>query len=283
MGHDYDGEQLMMPWPEYEKIQNACGLGKFSKGYSTAIQISDEDARNRDIATLFEILRQDMASWVQSQPDPIQAQLIIWVNEMKDRWYTADGESFTPGSAANLNQRNNPNKAFSAVCWPGSPIMAALGLSTDNECDFLDVDKIKKLVSKALESGNAFKTFADMLWKQPAPGKLTPHEISKGVRVYDCPHCIEALFNGLIKEFRAAKFRGERAVIGELISALNINKYKGAGKSYDNLEPHEIEAMRNADTKLLEDWAKIDAEDEYQLAYHELAIDILKERERERA
>lgn len=283
MGHDYDGEQLLMPWPEYEKIQNACGLGKFSKGYSTAIQISDEDARNRDIATLFEILRQDMASWVQSQPDPIQAQLIIWVNEMKDRWYTTEGESFTPGSAANLNQRNNPNKAFSAVCWPGSPIMAALGLSTDNECDFLDVDKIKKLVSKALESGNAFKAFADMLWKQPAPGKLTPHEISKGVRVYDCPHCIEALFNGLIKEFRAAKFRGERAVIGELISALNINKYKGAGKSYDNLEPHEIEAMRNADTKLLEDWAKIDAEDEYQLAYHELAIDILKERERERA
>ena len=119
------------------------------------------------------------------------------------------------------NDSGNPNHAFRAVCWNGSPILLALGIKEETDCTFLTNEKTEVIVNKALASANPHQWLADAIYGSNKHELVVTDENGESIPGWDCKHCCDQLQTGLVVAIRKQKKRKEHRFVGNAIKHLN--------------------------------------------------------------
>jgi hypothetical protein len=223
-------ERPAMSWFQYMDCRAAAGITEFSEAMKKALAQdssdpdgSDNSDRFSEINAAYELLRQRMQQY--SEMEGLQGLVDIWCMETTPMYrytyagesqYTTDREEIPEG--AKWARVNNPNHAINAVCWPGSPVLKLLGIEGEDVCGFLTADRLKKVIETVTVQDDAFKALAGLIWQTD---RESVHQKVTRIPVWDCQHCKDTLQTALVRYFRAAKRRTEKAFLGRIVGELN--------------------------------------------------------------
>ena len=107
------------------------------------------------------------------------------------------------------------------MAWPGSPVLALLGIEIEEACDFLDAERVRAILGhidgwvRDGRHSTPFSGLAEVLFV----GKK--HTESKGVPLSECKECTRRLEYALVARERKKRERSDRAIIGRITSVLN--------------------------------------------------------------
>ena len=229
-----------MEWTEYMKVRQLAGISEFSENMQAAMKMEHDQESGSDkdrysaIDNAYMVLQSRLKEYVDGNPElgmePAghQGLVDIWCMETtttfrvnassgEAAWYTHDLAEIPKG--AKYVRVNNPNHAINAICWPGSPIMALLGITSEDHCTFLTPKRLKNVVDQVMEAPNVFTKLASFIWAQTT--KPAAHELATGIPGHACQHCKDLLQTEVVRKLRSAKRRTEKAFLGKLIAELN--------------------------------------------------------------
>ena len=94
-------------------------------------------------------------------------------------------------------------RAFRVICWPGSPVLKALGMDVPEPCKFMNDNRVKatvryvnKELTRRLADGEAV-TFAGVMYDTMSQAHVHEHET--GVKLTECITCMSVI-NGIVGE-----------------------------------------------------------------------------------
>jgi len=121
--------------------------------------------------------------------------LTIWVTELASIEHARDEETYDHNKA-----KSKYNRAFRAVCFPGSPVLERLGVEMETPCDYLAGPKLEALFGELIEAvsnGEEENIFwAVTTWDDEDHEKVT------GIPVAECKHCKDLLVSRAVNYTR---------------------------------------------------------------------------------
>lgn len=213
---------------ELYKLRDRAGFNSFGRAMRTTISGAYEgEEKRKRVDAAYGRLIQGLNKL------SIDELLMIWVSEL----------SFT--NKPNLKkkekqqQTSRVNRAFRAICWPGSPILKALGMDVPEPCKFMSDDAakathryVKKQLNSRIANGEAV-TFAGVMYDCMHEAKK--HERVTGVKLTECITCMSVI-NGIVGDELCEDKKGadEYEIIVTPITHINsalkrdwINKGRG--------------------------------------------------------
>lgn len=92
--------------------------------------------------------------------------------------------------------------AMRAVCWEGSPILVALGITDPMGCDFLTHEKRVVATNKCLESDHPTKRMLEMALLGTKHQEAKKDEDGEGIPIWKCPECMQRLQMDVVNGIR---------------------------------------------------------------------------------
>lgn len=236
---------IQTTWPEYMKgLRVKSGLRTFGQTMQKIMSNNYTEAdRQQRIDTATILLHSNLGKLTVEELE------LIWRMELTDMFVHVDPNnhrnrtwSIVPPEHANTPEEkakvrvNNPNHAFRAIAWHGSPIMVLLGINAAQECDFLkrnmqmeyegrtyDGTRLEVLVSIAMLDANPQAKMTSMIFNSHLHG--TEMKDSSGAPIHgrDCQHCITTLHNTLVQSLRSSRASVEHEFIKKMCKNLNHN------------------------------------------------------------
>jgi len=237
----------VMGWAEYRQVRTLAGITEYSDMMRKAMNMdshnddgTDNSAKFAAIDRAYELLHLRMEEYAGFAG--IQGLVNIWWMETTPhwRWENDDGASgFTDDindpvlqTCDTMYKVNNPNHAINAVTWTGSPVMRAIGIETDGDCDYLSIDVINKVAKMALTKDDAFEWLSKKIWANEAgmADHIRTHTRIKGKPMHDCAHCRDRLQTSVVRSIRKARRHSEKVFLGKICGVLNkAGKYSRPG------------------------------------------------------
>ena len=140
----------------------------------------------------------------------------VWVHELTPTFKV--GSSFVRGAGDGGSQVNSPNQAFSAIIWPGSPIMAMLGIENEEPCQFTSISTAKQVATDAVNHPEPSKLVADWIHDL---ARNKAHFDASGIPLHQCPSCTDALRLAYLSKWRLLKGDAAKKWVGSLVGRLN--------------------------------------------------------------
>ena len=169
--------------PEYNELLRLSGLPKFGKAVSKIMRENLEpDVRNQKVTAEHEMLCIKLRSL------SLEQLLLIWKTEH-------EFAKLEP-----QKKDSHINRAFRAVIFEGSPVLAELDIDMDVGCSYLTANRLETIfeaLQKQVKDGEKRTIFHAVVdWADTD----TDHKAVTGVEACECEHCKETL------EYRAVSF-----------------------------------------------------------------------------
>lgn len=235
---------LHSSWAEYKaqlrsmKSPYGMSVEAFGKAFRAVYKISDEDSRKVHI----EGIQAELNSWFRSLS--AEQLLSIWYWELTPTWsmkQAGGAPRFVHAQVEGCPKVNRENYAFRAASFPGSPILALLGVDDSKGCGFLLKDERGVKFSQwFLKQEEPFKTLSRKVFANTTHGDEIKGENGERVEFHQCPHCMETIQTLTVRGWREARAMGEMALLRELTHSLNeVERPNPMFKS----EPHISDEM----------------------------------------
>lgn len=266
--HGHSVTPTLMDWSEYQQVRSLAGITEYSKAMQRAMSMesynedgTDNSSKFAEIDRAYELLRARLKEFAEMQG--IQGLVDIWWMETTPHWrwetrdggsgYTSNPEDYNLKNAYASYKVNNPNHAINAVAWAGSPVLHALGITTESECAYLSAAALKKIADAAVKRDDAFEWLSSKIWadESKVPEGVRTHMRVTGKPMYECPHCREQLQTAVVRGIRRTRRHETKAFLGKLCYALNsAGKYsKNGGAKEMGIDVRDILNMSQDELK----------------------------------
>lgn len=154
----------------------------------------------------------------------------ITIQDLVDCWLM---ETRYQRTKENPDLDGNTNYAFQAVVWPGSPIMALLGIKPVERCQFLTPEREKRILETVLNPSSEdikthglqhmdkFQRLTSLMLNSQLHGRVCHDAAGKPIPGWDCPDCVDRLRIGLVRGIRTNAKASEHQYFKGLIETLN--------------------------------------------------------------
>lgn len=208
-------------WEEYsEVLRKKAGISAYAAEFrKMLLSEKDEGAKFAKIEMLGNMLHAEMAKLT---PNELNT---IWYWEMTTVYSKAQYRAkptYHLEYVENSVQVNRINYAVRACTFPGSPILSLLGMEDVQGCSFMiDEGRAQKAIEFILKSSTPFSTMVNSIYHAAGHGRVKKDEDDQPIQLWQCKCCVDHLVASFLKTWRSQKVVGERANIGELVTALN--------------------------------------------------------------
>lgn len=216
---------LDLDWHTYNRtIRANSGFRTFGKKFYEIVNNPDMDQGEKDtlISSLYYELETKLKQLTFQELECIFRMELtdtyehIEINGEKERKFYSNEKSAV--------RVNNPNNAFRAISWEGSPVLEYLGIKSNDQCKFLMGENAKRIpiiINKAFTSEKPFHTLIEMINASTLHEKEVIDENGNPVKGCECHTCTTTLYDNLVQKIRNSKTAVEFQLIRDLCKTLN--------------------------------------------------------------
>lgn len=213
-------------WEAYKELQERCGIVAFGREFKRLkAQNLGEEVEQLKVSELLNNLHYGFRS---STADEL---LTIWYWEMTDVWSSGNSEgapTYSEKPVEGWTKVNRPNYAFRAATFPGSPILAALGIEEGRACGFIREGGLhEKVAAWALVQAKPWDALAQKMWANTTHGQARKDEQGNPVPFHQCKQCAEDLRTTTVRMWRKRTSTEIEGVLKALVHALNARQVVG--------------------------------------------------------
>ena len=199
---------------EYAPIRKAAGLEAFGKSMKSAMGLHEETERIAALDRCFRDLHGVLAT------RPIEDLLAIWEWENTPVWKLRDGSFVTEDPKDGSFSVTKANNAYRAVAFPGSPILALLGIEDAQLCSWANSHK-EAVARWALNRQTPWKDLSEWFFKDLKHGDAVKTPEKHRIELSACQDCTNQLGAWVLKVFRANKRQEAGEELKNLIQSVN--------------------------------------------------------------
>lgn len=218
-------QPMYSSWAEYRaclrgvKSEYGLSIEQFGRAFRSTYKTEDEDSRKVRISGI----QAELNNWFRSLS--VAELLSIWYWELTPTWSLKQHGSaprFFHEAIEGCPKVNRENYAFRAASFPGSPILALLGVDDSKGCPFLLKDERGiKFSQWFLRQEQPFQTLSRKMFANVTHGDEIKDENGQRVEFHQCPHCMETIQTLTIRGWRESKAMPEMVLLRELTRDLN--------------------------------------------------------------
>lgn len=224
-GRGVQASRLFGSWAEYKAqlrgLKHPAGLSidEHGRAFRSCYRMEDENIKQERISSI----QAELNNWFRTL-SPAQL-LEIWYWELTPTWSVkTNGQAprFIHNSIEGAPKVNRENYAFRAATFPGSPILALLGVDDSKGCPFLEKNnRGATFAAWFLKQEQPFQTLSRKMFANVTHGDEIKDDNGERIEFHRCPHCMETLQTLTVRGWREQRAMGEMALLRELTSSLN--------------------------------------------------------------
>ena len=217
---------LAKDWQEYEAIRKNIGLTEAGKAWSKLKAEPEDDEEESDKKERMEQIQNDLECWLRIAS--LDELLTSWYWELTPTWRNPNRRQET----SNIEQDdwwriNNTSNAMRVVSFPGSPILALLGVEDEGQCPFgLKLLAAKEqIATKLLQADNVWSNLSHVIYTNTTHGDMVKNESGR-VEWSCCEQCKKIVAGILLTAYREREKKGHGGAAKVLTKKLNDNTPK---------------------------------------------------------
>ena len=213
-------------WQEYKELQERSGIVAFGREFKRLkAQNLGEEIEQLKVT---ELLNNLYFSFRSCTADEL---LTIWYWEMTDVWSSGNAggaPQYSEYPVSGWTKVNRPNYAFRVATFPGSPILAALGIEEGRACGFIREGKMHDRVAEwALKQAKPWEALAGKMWANTTHGQARRDEQGNPIPFHQCSQCADDLRTTTVRLWRRQYAAQSEQELKSLISRLNAVQVVG--------------------------------------------------------